>query len=106
MLLKIGKESKYKVEAEESSRFVFNLGLSELHCCLLMNGLVHESNEVSNCVFLHAFFGNMHTELDCIFACNFHLLSFNAIIFLKSKLPELGKIVLKQKDTCELSITL
>ncbi|XP_039137617.1 UDP-glucose:glycoprotein glucosyltransferase [Dioscorea cayenensis subsp. rotundata] len=45
MLLKIGKESKYKVEAEESSRFVFNLGLSELHCCLLMNGLVHESNE-------------------------------------------------------------
>ncbi|KAJ0970439.1 hypothetical protein J5N97_023316 [Dioscorea zingiberensis] len=45
ILLKIEKESKFKVEAEESSRFVSKLGLSELHCCLLMNGLVYEPNE-------------------------------------------------------------
>ncbi|KAF8723076.1 hypothetical protein HU200_022226 [Digitaria exilis] len=45
VLLKLQKENMYKEEAEESSRFVYKLGLYKLQCCLLMNGLVHESNE-------------------------------------------------------------
>ncbi|XP_062204872.1 UDP-glucose:glycoprotein glucosyltransferase-like isoform X2 [Phragmites australis] len=45
VLLKLQKENMYKQEAEESSRFVHKLGLYKLQCCLLMNGLVHESNE-------------------------------------------------------------
>jgi UDP-glucose:glycoprotein glucosyltransferase len=45
-LLKLQKENLYKQEAEENSRFVHKLGLYKLQCCLLMNGLVHESNEV------------------------------------------------------------
>lgn len=48
VLLKLQKENMYKEEAEESSRFVYKLGLYKLQCCLLMNGLVHESNEVIN----------------------------------------------------------
>jgi UDP-glucose:glycoprotein glucosyltransferase len=46
VLLKLLKESSYKQEAEENSRFVHKLGLYKLQCCLLMNGLVQESNEV------------------------------------------------------------
>ncbi|KAK3153915.1 hypothetical protein QOZ80_2BG0183200 [Eleusine coracana subsp. coracana] len=45
VLLKMQKEDIFKQEAEESSRFVHKLGLYKLQCCLLMNGLVHESNE-------------------------------------------------------------
>ncbi|KAF8672264.1 hypothetical protein HU200_049461 [Digitaria exilis] len=47
VLLKLQKENMYKEEAEESSRFVYKLGLYKLQCCLLMNGLVHESNEIT-----------------------------------------------------------
>lgn len=46
VLLKLRNENMYKQEAVESSRFVHKLGLYKLQCCLLMNGLVHESNEV------------------------------------------------------------
>ncbi|KAK8965056.1 UDP-glucose:glycoprotein glucosyltransferase [Platanthera guangdongensis] len=45
MLLKLEKEDKYKETAEMSSHFVYKLGLSKLQCCLLLNGLVHESTE-------------------------------------------------------------
>ncbi|KAG2548509.1 hypothetical protein PVAP13_9KG188900 [Panicum virgatum] len=45
VLLKLQKDNVYKEEAEQSSRFVHKLGLYKLQCCLLMNGLVHESNE-------------------------------------------------------------
>ncbi|XP_052141963.1 UDP-glucose:glycoprotein glucosyltransferase [Oryza glaberrima] len=45
VLLKLQKENMHKQEAEESSRFVHKLGLYKLQCCLLMNGLVHESSE-------------------------------------------------------------
>ncbi|KAL5230580.1 hypothetical protein ABZP36_029356 [Zizania latifolia] len=45
VLLKLQKENMHKKEAEESSRFVHKLGLYKLQCCLLMNGLVHESSE-------------------------------------------------------------
>ncbi|OEL35788.1 UDP-glucose:glycoprotein glucosyltransferase [Dichanthelium oligosanthes] len=45
VLLKLQKENMYKKEAEETSHFVHKLGLYKLQCCLLMNGLVHESNE-------------------------------------------------------------
>uniref|UniRef100_A0A0D9XKJ1 UDP-glucose:glycoprotein glucosyltransferase n=1 Tax=Leersia perrieri TaxID=77586 RepID=A0A0D9XKJ1_9ORYZ len=45
VLLKLQKEDMHKQEAEESSRFVHKLGLYKLPCCLLMNGLVHESSE-------------------------------------------------------------
>lgn len=45
ILLKLEKESAFMKAAEESSLFVFKLGLSKLKCCLLMNGLVFESTE-------------------------------------------------------------
>ncbi|ONK57353.1 uncharacterized protein A4U43_C10F19220 [Asparagus officinalis] len=44
-LLKLQREGKYVEEAKGSSLFVFKLGLSKRHCCLLMNGLVQESSE-------------------------------------------------------------
>uniref|UniRef100_A0A1D1XJM9 UDP-glucose:glycoprotein glucosyltransferase n=2 Tax=Anthurium amnicola TaxID=1678845 RepID=A0A1D1XJM9_9ARAE len=46
-LLKLEMDLSFKVEAEESSHFVFKLGLSRLQCCLLMNGLVFEATEDS-----------------------------------------------------------
>lgn len=45
MLLKLQREHMYVEEAKGSSLFVFKLGLAKLRCCLLMNGLVHESSE-------------------------------------------------------------
>ncbi|XP_050375561.1 UDP-glucose:glycoprotein glucosyltransferase [Argentina anserina] len=45
ILLKLEKEQTYKDLAHESTIFVFKLGLSKLQCCLLMNGLVLDSNE-------------------------------------------------------------
>nr|DAD24321.1 TPA_asm: hypothetical protein HUJ06_025785 [Nelumbo nucifera] len=45
VLLKLEKELTFKEQAEESSLFVYKLGLSKLQCCLLMNGLVHEPTE-------------------------------------------------------------
>ncbi|OMO74262.1 Glycosyl transferase, family 8 [Corchorus capsularis] len=45
ILLKLEKEQTYKDLSEESSMFVFKLGVSKLQCCLLMNGLVFDSSE-------------------------------------------------------------
>ncbi|TQD80729.1 hypothetical protein C1H46_033699 [Malus baccata] len=45
LLLKLEKEQTFKELSLESSMFVFKLGLAKLQCCLLMNGLVLESNE-------------------------------------------------------------
>ncbi|XP_077249735.1 EMS-MUTAGENIZED BRI1 SUPPRESSOR 1 isoform X2 [Tasmannia lanceolata] len=45
ILLKLQKELVFKEKAEESTHFVFKLGLSKLQCCLLMNGLVFEPSE-------------------------------------------------------------
>ncbi|XP_068649445.1 UDP-glucose:glycoprotein glucosyltransferase [Aristolochia californica] len=45
ILLNLDKELASKEKFEESSFFVFKLGLSKLQCCLLMNGLVYESTE-------------------------------------------------------------
>ncbi|XP_057977897.1 UDP-glucose:glycoprotein glucosyltransferase [Malania oleifera] len=45
ILLKVEKEQTFKELSEESSMFVFKLGLAKLRCCLLMNGLVSDSNE-------------------------------------------------------------
>ncbi|XP_058110357.1 UDP-glucose:glycoprotein glucosyltransferase isoform X2 [Magnolia sinica] len=45
ILLKLEKELAFKAKAEESSLFVYKLGLAKLKCCLLMNGLVYESTE-------------------------------------------------------------
>ncbi|KAK6915977.1 UGGT, thioredoxin-like domain 1 [Dillenia turbinata] len=45
ILLKIEKEHYFKELSEESSMFVFKLGLANLECCLLMNGLVYDANE-------------------------------------------------------------
>ncbi|KAB2620435.1 UDP-glucose:glycoprotein glucosyltransferase-like [Pyrus ussuriensis x Pyrus communis] len=47
LLLKLEKEQTFKELSQESSMFVFKLGLAKLQCCLLMNGLVLESNEDS-----------------------------------------------------------
>ncbi|KAE8669400.1 UDP-glucose:glycoprotein glucosyltransferase [Hibiscus syriacus] len=40
ILLKLEKGQTYKELSQESSLFVFKLGISKLQCCLLMNGLV------------------------------------------------------------------
>ncbi|KAF9602136.1 hypothetical protein IFM89_025181 [Coptis chinensis] len=45
ILLKLEKGTAFKEKADASSLFVFNLGLSKLKCCLLMNGLVREPTE-------------------------------------------------------------
>ncbi|KAL6003176.1 hypothetical protein ACLOJK_023399 [Asimina triloba] len=46
ILQKLEKELAFKEKAEESSLFVYKLGLANLKCCLLMNGLVYEATEV------------------------------------------------------------
>ncbi|KAG6709705.1 hypothetical protein I3842_06G146800 [Carya illinoinensis] len=45
ILLRLEKEKTFKNVSEESSMFVFKLGLAKLQCRLLMNGLVFDSNE-------------------------------------------------------------
>ncbi|XP_009780014.1 UDP-glucose:glycoprotein glucosyltransferase isoform X1 [Nicotiana sylvestris] len=44
-LLKLEKEHSFKELSEESSLFVFKLGLAKRRCCLLFNGLVHDPTE-------------------------------------------------------------
>ncbi|PWA75078.1 UDP-glucose:glycoprotein glucosyltransferase [Artemisia annua] len=44
-LLKLEKDQSFRESSQESSLFVFKLGMSKLECSLLMNGLVHSSNE-------------------------------------------------------------
>ncbi|PSS19044.1 UDP-glucose:glycoprotein like [Actinidia chinensis var. chinensis] len=44
-LLKLEKEQTFSELSQESSMFVFKLGLIKLRCCLLMNGLVIDANE-------------------------------------------------------------
>ncbi|GMH06742.1 hypothetical protein Nepgr_008582 [Nepenthes gracilis] len=45
LLLKLGNEKMFLEVAQESCMFVFKLGFSKRNCCLLMNGLVYDSNE-------------------------------------------------------------
>ncbi|RDY03533.1 UDP-glucose:glycoprotein glucosyltransferase, partial [Mucuna pruriens] len=45
ILLKLYKDQKLKEMSQESSKFVFKLGLSKLQCSLLMNGLVIDPTE-------------------------------------------------------------
>ncbi|CAL5400847.1 unnamed protein product [Camellia sinensis] len=45
-LLKLETEQTFTELSQESSMFVFKLGLVKLQCCLLMNGLVVDANEV------------------------------------------------------------
>uniref|UniRef100_A0A7N0UES8 UDP-glucose:glycoprotein glucosyltransferase n=1 Tax=Kalanchoe fedtschenkoi TaxID=63787 RepID=A0A7N0UES8_KALFE len=45
MLLKLVKDHRIKELSQESSMFVFKMGLAEQQCCLLFNGLVYESSE-------------------------------------------------------------
>lgn len=45
ILLKLEKEKTYNELSQESSMFVFKLGLYKLQCCLLMNGFVVDSGE-------------------------------------------------------------
>ncbi|KAF4392729.1 hypothetical protein F8388_010752 [Cannabis sativa] len=45
LLLKLEKEQTFKELSEETSLFVFKLGLAKLQCSLLMNGLVIDSKE-------------------------------------------------------------
>ncbi|KAL9229315.1 hypothetical protein vseg_004797 [Gypsophila vaccaria] len=44
-LLKLDEEKTFLDVAQKSSMFVFQLGLSKRKCCLLLNGLVYDSNE-------------------------------------------------------------
>ncbi|KAK9134686.1 hypothetical protein Syun_014016 [Stephania yunnanensis] len=45
VLLKVEKELMFKEKADESSLFMYSLGLSKLQCCLLMNGIVYQPTE-------------------------------------------------------------
>lgn len=45
ILLKLEREQTFKELSQEGSMFVFKLGLANLQCCLLMNGLVFDSNQ-------------------------------------------------------------
>ncbi|XP_044490237.1 UDP-glucose:glycoprotein glucosyltransferase isoform X2 [Mangifera indica] len=45
LLLKLEKEQTLKEQSQETTMFVFKLGLAKLQSCLLMNGLVYDSNE-------------------------------------------------------------
>ncbi|KAL2942987.1 UDP-glucose:glycoprotein glucosyltransferase [Bienertia sinuspersici] len=45
VLLKLDKQKDFEDVAQESSMFVFKLGLSKSKCCLLLNGLVYNSDE-------------------------------------------------------------
>ncbi|KAJ8425780.1 hypothetical protein Cgig2_020918 [Carnegiea gigantea] len=45
VLLKLEQEKPSEDVAHDSSRFVFKLGLANRKCCLLLNGLVYNSNE-------------------------------------------------------------
>ncbi|KAI8001629.1 UDP-glucose:glycoprotein glucosyltransferase [Camellia lanceoleosa] len=45
-LLKAETEQTFLELSQESSMFVFKLGLVKLQCCLLMNGLVVDANEL------------------------------------------------------------
>ncbi|PON86639.1 UDP-glucose:Glycoprotein Glucosyltransferase [Trema orientale] len=45
LLLKLEKEQTFKELSQETSIFVFKLGLAKLQCSLLMNGLVIDSKE-------------------------------------------------------------
>jgi UDP-glucose:glycoprotein glucosyltransferase len=44
-ITKAGEGETFMEESQESSMFVFKLGLAKLQCCLLMNGLVFDSNQ-------------------------------------------------------------
>nr|XP_043627577.1 UDP-glucose:glycoprotein glucosyltransferase [Erigeron canadensis] len=44
-LLKLETEQSFRESSQESSLFVFKLGMGKLECSLLMNGLVHSYNE-------------------------------------------------------------
>ncbi|KAK1430222.1 hypothetical protein QVD17_12804 [Tagetes erecta] len=44
-LLKLEKDQSFRESSQESSLFVFKLGMAKLGCSLLMNGLVHSYNE-------------------------------------------------------------
>ncbi|GMP54919.1 hypothetical protein CsSME_00019912 [Camellia sinensis var. sinensis] len=45
-LLKLETKQTFTELSQESSMFVFKLGLVKLQCCLLMNGLVVDANEL------------------------------------------------------------
>ncbi|GAB2231281.1 hypothetical protein Droror1_Dr00027570 [Drosera rotundifolia] len=45
LLLKLENEKSFMELAQQSSIFIFKLGLSKRGCCLLMNGLVYDSSE-------------------------------------------------------------
>ncbi|KAL9256883.1 UDP-glucose:glycoprotein glucosyltransferase-like protein [Drosera capensis] len=45
LLLKLENEKTFMELAQQSSMFIFKLGLSKRGCCLLMNGLIYDSSE-------------------------------------------------------------
>lgn len=55
LLLKLEKEQTFKELSLETSMFVFKLGLAKRQCCLLMNGLVLDSNEVDSTLIIIIF---------------------------------------------------
>ncbi|KAL3350110.1 hypothetical protein AABB24_022896 [Solanum stoloniferum] len=74
-LLKLEKEHTFKELSEESSLFVFKLGLAKRQCCLLFNGLVHEPTEdaLMNAmndelpkIQEHVYFGHINSHTDIL----------------------------------------
>jgi hypothetical protein len=62
-------------ESQESSMFVFKLGVAKLQCCLLMNGLVFDSNEVLLKFILSATFSFKYTVKIVIMLSHYYNLS-------------------------------
>ncbi|KAJ8572608.1 hypothetical protein K7X08_009119 [Anisodus acutangulus] len=74
-LLKLEKEHTFKELSEESSLFVFKLGLAKRQCCLLFNGLVHDPTEEALMNAMndelpriqeHVYFGHINSHTDVL----------------------------------------
>ncbi|CAN4108103.1 unnamed protein product [Withania somnifera] len=74
-LLKLEKEHTFKELSEESSLFVFKLGLAKRQCCLLFNGLVHDTTEEAlmnamndelSKIQEHVYFGHINSHTDVL----------------------------------------
>ncbi|PHT63712.1 UDP-glucose:glycoprotein glucosyltransferase [Capsicum annuum] len=74
-LLKLEKEHTFEELSEESSLFVFKLGLAKRQCCLLFNGLVHDPtedalmnamNDELSKIQEHVYFGHINSHTDVL----------------------------------------
>ncbi|XP_057538898.1 UDP-glucose:glycoprotein glucosyltransferase [Amaranthus tricolor] len=113
VLLKLDKEKDFKDVAQESSLFVFKLGLSKRKCCLLFNGLVYDSNEETLLSAMNeelpriqeqVYYGNIDSRTDVLdkFLSENGVRRYNPLIItdgkLKPKFISLTKSVLDEES--------